>query len=382
MRRTFDKTVSPNKITNITYIRDAVYRNDTLQFFGNSESRIRSNSAKTGWIYDYFLRDHLDNTRMMITDDYNVTSPILEANSYYPFGLQQKEISLVANNSLHNFKNTFQKQEINEDLGFDIYEFKYRMDDPQIGRFWQIDPLSEKFVHNSTYSFSENKVTGHVELEGLESAMATMWRSAGITKSTGDEIVADVKRGIEKGGRMAKDVLTISGGVTAIVASGGTAAPAYVLVSGGISIAGGSTKLVLNAMGNDSRADEIPTTISGTAIFTINEIGGKDSKGNKLISQQFQSTVELAEGVLSLDFKDFSKFSTTLEKTKGTIEAVSIIIDAGELSSDAKEALIELFKSGTPTAKEKKPVNDHTEDSKSISDTEKRLEFFENNQRK
>lgn len=33
-------------------------------------------------------------------------------------------------------------------------------------------------------------------------------------------------------------------------------------------------------------------------------------------------------------------------------------------------------------AKDKKPTNDHTEDSKSIGDTEKRLEFFENNQRK
>lgn len=29
---------------------------------------------------------------------------------------------------------------------------------------------------------------------------------------------------------------------------------------------------------------EMPTTISGTAIFTINEIAEKDSKGNKLIS--------------------------------------------------------------------------------------------------
>ena len=50
-----------------------------------------------------------------------------------------------------------------------MYEFKYRMDDPQTGRFWQIDPLSDKYVYNSTYAFSENKVTSHVELEGLES---------------------------------------------------------------------------------------------------------------------------------------------------------------------------------------------------------------------
>ncbi len=38
----------------------------------------------------------------------------------------------------------------------------------QIGRFTTHDPLSEQFLYNSPYAFSENKVTSHVELEGLE----------------------------------------------------------------------------------------------------------------------------------------------------------------------------------------------------------------------
>lgn len=77
-------------------------------------------------------------------------------------------ISSKAAGSLENKKNKFQNQEYNDDLGVDMYEFKYRMDDPQTGRFWQIDPLADKYVYNSTYAFSENKVTSHVELEGLE----------------------------------------------------------------------------------------------------------------------------------------------------------------------------------------------------------------------
>ena len=78
-------------------------------------------------------------------------------------------ISSKAAGKLENKKNKFQGQEYNDDLGVDMYEFKYRMDDPQTGRFWQVDPLAEKYVYNSTYAFSENKVTGHIELEGLES---------------------------------------------------------------------------------------------------------------------------------------------------------------------------------------------------------------------
>ncbi len=37
-----------------------------------------------------------------------------------------------------------------------------------IGRFWQIDPLAETYVYNSTYAFAENKVIANFELEGLE----------------------------------------------------------------------------------------------------------------------------------------------------------------------------------------------------------------------
>lgn len=39
---------------------------------------------------------------------------------------------------------------------------------PDIGRFFNIDPLADKYVYNSPYAFSENKVVAHRELEGLE----------------------------------------------------------------------------------------------------------------------------------------------------------------------------------------------------------------------
>lgn len=50
---------------------------------------------------------------MMITDDYNVASPILEANNYYPFGLLKKGISTEASNNMAN-QNIFFGKEIQE----------------------------------------------------------------------------------------------------------------------------------------------------------------------------------------------------------------------------------------------------------------------------
>jgi len=39
---------------------------------------------------------------------------------------------------------------------------------PDIGRFFNIDPMARAFYYNSPYAFSENKVTTHREMEGLE----------------------------------------------------------------------------------------------------------------------------------------------------------------------------------------------------------------------
>jgi RHS repeat-associated protein len=98
---------------------------------------------------------------------------MLEEMHYYPFGLTMAGISSKALNGAAENKIKFQDQEFSskefsDGSGLDMYEFKWRMHDPQIGRFWQVDPLAEKYLYNSTYAFSENKVVVHRELEGLE----------------------------------------------------------------------------------------------------------------------------------------------------------------------------------------------------------------------
>jgi RHS repeat-associated protein len=96
------------------------------------------------------------------------TGPLVEENAYYPFGLVAAGISSKAAGRLQNKEKTFQGQRFDDELGLNWVQFKWRNNDPQIGRFIEIDPLANDYVYNSTYAFSENKVTGHVELEGLE----------------------------------------------------------------------------------------------------------------------------------------------------------------------------------------------------------------------
>ncbi|MEZ4830178.1 MAG: hypothetical protein R3C61_28425 [Bacteroidia bacterium] len=61
--------------------------------------------------------------------------------------------------------------------------YKYRVEDPRLGRFWSVDPLSPKYPFYSPYAFSGNRVLDEVELEGAEPAK--------IPKSQGDYDIAE-----------------------------------------------------------------------------------------------------------------------------------------------------------------------------------------------
>lgn len=66
-----DQTVTPNKITNTLYLGPFTYINDTLQYISQEEGRIRPKRAgySDTMYYDYFEKDHLGNTRVVLTDE-------------------------------------------------------------------------------------------------------------------------------------------------------------------------------------------------------------------------------------------------------------------------------------------------------------------------
>ncbi len=72
---TVDTTVKPTLTTTTTYLNGFVYQNDTLQFLAHEEGRIRwakrfylNGSSANSFEYDYFLKDHLGNVRMVLTE--------------------------------------------------------------------------------------------------------------------------------------------------------------------------------------------------------------------------------------------------------------------------------------------------------------------------
>ena len=167
------------------YAGNYVYQGGTLQFFSHPEGYVTPDGSG-GYDYVYQYKDHLGNIRLSFVDEnQNNSNPVslvvVEENNYYPFGLKHKGYNLgtspLGNDVAQKWK--YQGQELVEDFDLGTYEFKYRVHDPTIGRFWQVDPLAEDYVYNGVYNFAENKVISHIELEGLEGIHSSKVNAAG-----------------------------------------------------------------------------------------------------------------------------------------------------------------------------------------------------------
>jgi RHS repeat-associated protein len=84
---------------------------------------------------------------------------------YSPFGAVLEGRSWSAESG---YRYGFQAQEEDAELWEGAVNYKYRVEDPRLGRFFSVDPLCKVFPWNGYYTFSENRVIDSVELEGCE----------------------------------------------------------------------------------------------------------------------------------------------------------------------------------------------------------------------
>jgi len=118
------------------------------------------------------LKDHLGNTRMTITDDNYLASLVIDATSYYPFGLIMKVIGKEGTGVLQNkFKyngKEEQNKEFSDDTGLDYLDYGARMYDAQIGRWHNIDLLTSKNNFESPYVYVHNSPLIYVDPDGRD----------------------------------------------------------------------------------------------------------------------------------------------------------------------------------------------------------------------
>ena len=103
-----------------------------------------------------------------VVEDFYYVADVKSYSDYMPFGMQMPNRN--GSDNADSYRYGFQGQEKDDEVKGEgnSVNYKYRMHDPRIGRFFAVDPLAPKYPHYSPYSFSGNKVIHAIELEGLE----------------------------------------------------------------------------------------------------------------------------------------------------------------------------------------------------------------------
>jgi RHS repeat-associated protein len=91
-------TTEGAKITTTLYMGGAVYQNDTLQFIAHEEGRIRFKPTNNTLQFDYMIKDHLGNTRVVLTEE--------QQPNMYPAATMEVATIAAESNYYGNLTNT------------------------------------------------------------------------------------------------------------------------------------------------------------------------------------------------------------------------------------------------------------------------------------
>ena len=153
------------------YAGTCVYRGDrTLDYALHPEGVVRvttSTSGVKGLSYEYFLKDHLGNTRVV----FNGNDSVLQATDYYAFGMAHTpKVQENENRYLYNGKE--QQDALLGGVQFDWYDYGARFYDPMLGRWHSVDPLAEQGRRWSPYNYAFNNPIRFIDPDGMSAVRA------------------------------------------------------------------------------------------------------------------------------------------------------------------------------------------------------------------
>ncbi len=172
----------------VDYYGSIEYIDGAFSAFYHNDGRITKDD-KGNWQFEYAIKDHLGNTRLMFYDangDGKVkvreeVEEVMQEKHYYPFGMAYEsserspwykyEEKPNGNKYLYNGKEEFDEvfkfdtgEKLKIGLGWLAYGFRFY--DPAIGRFTSVDPLAHRGPGISPYAYSFNNPINFTDPDG------------------------------------------------------------------------------------------------------------------------------------------------------------------------------------------------------------------------
>lgn len=231
-----------------------------LQFFPTAEGFY--DYIKNQYIYNY--SDHLGNVRVSFARNSAGGLEIVDANDYYPFGMNHLKTgnAYFGQSSFKNYK--FGKKELQE-TGF--YDFGNRMFMPDLDRWFSPDPLSEEFSDWSPYNYAFNNPMRFTDPDGNAPEDAVSECCAhlkGFALAMADDVMGtNFRNKYATNSNEYRNGVTTGHGASMIMS-------AAMAVDGAGSIGGGTMGLVASASASGSGVGALPgaggALISGATI--------------------------------------------------------------------------------------------------------------------
>ena len=156
---------SGKKVKTIDFIGNFVYENDYPAYHNFDEGRIVYKPDSTCFVETY-LKDHLGNIRVAYAND-GLKDGIRQVNAYYPFGMNISSLSANSTSILQPNEYKYNGKMFQDELGLNWLDYGARFYDGVICRFHTIDPLSEKFSHQSPFIYANNNPSNLIDYMGL-----------------------------------------------------------------------------------------------------------------------------------------------------------------------------------------------------------------------